>query len=67
MQEGFGLVIKYSLLARSIAVHLIGTKSDADFPGTVGIFLLILAALLYVSGRLIELIDYKEVSKGEGE
>lgn len=67
MQEGFGVVIKYSMLARSIAVRQIGMDSGVKFPETIGIFLLILLALFSLSGKVVAFTDYRETVVNEGE
>lgn len=67
MKEGFMLVIKYSLMARSVPVLQIGENSGASFYGTLEMYLIILFALCAVSNKIVSCTDFREVSKGEGE
>lgn len=67
MQEGFMMLIKASLLGRSIPVLQIGGVSDVTLPGTLLIYLASIVALCSASGKIVKYMDFKEASKGEVE
>lgn len=67
MKEGFGFVIRYSLMARSVPVLQIGGNTGASLQETFIIYLVILLALCAASDKIVRCTDFREASKGEGE
>lgn len=66
MAEGLMLIIKFSLLARSVPSMVIGDPS-VTLQGTVCIDCVLLLLLGFLSFKTIKVTDFKEISKGEGE
>lgn len=62
MAEGLGIVIKYSLFARSMPVLQIGVDLGASIVDTFMIYFLFLWILFYATNRIIKYIDLKEIS-----
>lgn len=67
MQEGFFIVIKYSMLARSLLVLQEGVNLGASLEKTIILYVLIIIILCSISDKAIKFIDFKEAGKGEGE
>lgn len=67
MKEGFMVIIKYSLLARSILILQIGEDLGVTFRETLLVFAMVIFLLIIVSNRIVKFKDFKEASKGEGE
>lgn len=65
MKEGYMVIIKYSLLARSVPVLLIGSELDATLPQSYVLFALLIVILIFISGRIVKYVDFKEISRGE--
>ena len=65
MKEGYMVIIKYSLLARSVPVLLIGSELDATPPQSYVLFALLIVILIFISGRIVKYVDFKEISRGE--
>ena len=59
------VIIKYSLLARSVPVLLIGNELDATLPQSYVLFALLIVILIFISGRIVKYVDFKEISRGE--
>lgn len=67
MKEGFMVIIRYSLLARSIPVLQIGEDLGVTFHGTLLVYAVIILMLYEISKKIVKFTDFKEASKGEGE
>lgn len=65
MKEGFGLIIRYSLLARTILVSQVGSSADAQLFDTYILFFTLIILLIYLSGVLIKYVDFQEATGGE--
>lgn len=65
MKEGYMVIIKYSLLARSVPVLLIGSELDATLPQSYVLFALLIVILIFITGRIVKYVDFKEISRGE--
>lgn len=65
MKEGFMVIIKYSLLARSVPVLLIGNDLGVTLKQSYGLSILLVVVLVIISNRLVKYVDYKELSRGE--
>lgn len=65
MKEGYMVIIKYSLLARSVPVLLIGNELDATLPQSYALFALLIGILIFISGIIVKYVDFKEISRGE--
>lgn len=66
MAEGLGIIIRYSLLARSLPVLQIGVDLGASIMETFLIFFLILGFLISVANRIIKYVDFKEMPEENG-
>lgn len=67
MKEGFMIIIKYSLLARSIPVLQIGEDLGVTFHGTLFVYAVIIFMLSALSKKIVKITDFKEASRGEDE
>lgn len=67
MKEGFMVIIKYSLLARSILILHIGEDLGVTFNETLLVYAIVIFLLIIVSNKIVKFTDFKEASKGEGE
>jgi hypothetical protein len=67
MKEGYMVIIKYSLLARSIPILQIGENLGVTFHETLLVYTVIIFLLITVSNKIVRYADFREVSKGEGE
>lgn len=67
MKEGFMILIRYSLLARSIAVLQMGEDLGITFHGTLSVYAVIIFMLNGMSKKIVKFTDFKEASGGEGE
>ncbi|GFI22825.1 hypothetical protein IMSAGC011_01601 [Lachnospiraceae bacterium] len=67
MKEGFMVIIKYSLLARSIPVLQIGEDLGVTFHGTLFVYAITIFMLNGVSKNIVKFTDFREASRGEGE
>lgn len=67
MKEGFMVIIKYSLLARSILILQIGENLGVTFYETLLVYAIVIFLLSIVSNKIVKLTDFREASKGEGE
>lgn len=67
MKEGFMVIIKYSLLARSIPILQIGEDLGVTFHETLLVYAVIIFMLNIVSNKIVIFTDFRETSKGEGE
>lgn len=67
MKEGFMVIIRYSLLARSIPVLQIGEDLGVTFHGTLLVYAIIIFMLNAMSKKIVKFTDLKEASRGEGE
>lgn len=65
MKEGFMIVIKYSLLARSVPVLLIGNDLGVTLQQSYGLSALLLVLFIFMSNKIVKYVDYKEISRGE--
>ena len=65
MKEGYMVMIKYSLLARSVPLFLIGNDLGVTIGQSYGLFILLIAGLIIISNRFIQYVDYKELAIGE--
>lgn len=66
MAEGLGLVIKYSLFARSMPALQIGVNLGASMVDTFLIYFLLLWFLTSVTGRISQYVDFKEIPEENG-
>lgn len=67
MKEGFMVIIKFSLLARSILILQIGEDLGVTFHETLLVYAMVILLLIIVSDKIVRFTDFKEASKGEGE
>ena len=67
MKEGFMIIIRYSLLARSIPVLQIGEDLGVTFQGTLFVYAVIIFMLSALSKKIVKHTDFTEASRGEGE
>lgn len=65
MKEGFMIVIKYSLLARSVPVLLIGNDLGVTLQQSYGVSAVLVVVLILISNKIVRYVDFKEVSRGE--
>lgn len=65
MKEGFMMIIKYSLLARSILVLQVESDTGTSVSETYLIYGIIIFLILGLSGRLVKYVDFRDISKGE--
>ncbi|MBD5465027.1 MAG: hypothetical protein HDR22_04295 [Lachnospiraceae bacterium] len=65
MKEGFMMIIKYSLLARSILVLQVGSDTGTNVFETYLIYGILILLILGLSGRLVKYVDFRDISKGE--
>lgn len=61
------VIIRYSLLARSIPVLQIGEDLGVTFHGTLLVYAIIIFMLNAMSKKIVKFTDLKEASRGEGE
>lgn len=67
MKEGFMVIIKYSLLARSILILHTGEDLGVTFNETLLVYAIVIFLLIIVSNKIVKFTDFKKASKGEGE
>ena len=65
MKEGFMIEIKYSLLARSVPVLLIGNDLGVTLQQSYGVSAVFVVVLILISNKIVRYVDYKEISRGE--
>lgn len=65
MKEGFIIEIKYSLLARSVPVLLIGNDLGVTLQQSYGVSAVFVVVLILISNKIVRYVDYKEISRGE--
>jgi len=65
MKEGFMVVIRYSLLARSVPVLLIGSNLGVSTEQSYLLFMLIAAGLTTASAVIIKHVDFNNLSRGK--
>lgn len=66
MKEGFMVVIKYSLLARSILVLQVQNSTGTQVFNTYLLYGAIIVLIILLSNKLVKYVDFKEIAKGEG-
>ena len=67
MKEGYGIVIKYSLLARSIPAFQLGKNALVNLGQSYLIFIVIIILLVELSGKLVNYMDFKNMAIQEGD
>lgn len=67
MKEGFMVITRYSLLARSILVLQVGGETETNVFDSYLIYGMIIFLIIGLSNRIVQNVDFKEISKGEGE
>lgn len=67
MKEGYMVIIKYSLLARSVPVLQIGEDFGVSVGSSLFVYFVIIIILTAISGRIIKFTDFIEAAKGEKE
>lgn len=66
MEEGLGVVVKYSLLARSMPAPQMNEYSGTSIGHTVLIYAFLIWVLVHVSNMLSENVDFKETYEESG-
>ena len=67
MKEGYGIVITYSLLARSIPAFQMGKNALVNLGQSYLIFIVIIILLVELSGKLVNYMDFKNMAIQEGD
>ena len=67
MKEGYGIVITYSLLARSIPAFQLGKNALVNLGQSYLIFIVITILLVELSGKLVNYMDFKNMAIQEGD
>ena len=67
MKEGYGIVITYSLLARSIPAFQLGKNALVNLGQSYLIFIVIIILLVELSGKLVNYMDFKNMAIQEGD
>ena len=62
MKEGYGLVIDFSLLARSIVAYQVGKEALESLFQSYLIFIILIITLVEISNKLIRYIDFKTIA-----
>lgn len=67
MKEGYMMIIKYSLLARSILVLQTGKETGTYVFDSYLIYGILIILIIGLSNKIIQYVDFKEICKGEEE
>lgn len=67
MKEGYMMIIKYSLLARSILVLQVGQETGTYVFDSYLIYGILIILIIGFSNKIIQYVDFREISRGKEE